>query len=112
MAKLDGVSSLIHSYSMRKWTVHNSSFPNFMKESEKWWEKTRSTPNSDQNDLPQIIREIHAQNGLALLNQTGGNSNDSNNIEEIADQFFYVGDSHATLARVQVICPRCRDTWA
>jgi tetratricopeptide (TPR) repeat protein len=54
--------------------------------------------NSDQNDLPQIIREIHAQNGLALLNQMCGNSNDSNNIEEIADQFFYAGDSHAALA--------------
>jgi hypothetical protein len=54
--------------------------------------------NSNQNDLPQIIREIHAQNGLALLNQTGGNSNNSNNIEEIADQFFYAGGSHAALA--------------
>ena len=60
-----------------------------------------SYPNSSQIELPklpQIIREIHAQNGLALLKQTGGNSKEPKNVEELADQFFYAGDSHAALA--------------
>ena len=57
-----------------------------------------SYPNSAQIELPQIIREIHAQNGLALLKQTGGNSKEPKNVEELADQFFYAGDSHAALA--------------
>ena len=35
---------------------------------------------------------------MALLKQTGENSKEPKNVEELADQFFYAGDSHAALA--------------